>query len=341
MKDGFARWYVRLASWLIALGLFCALWPALELPGFIIEPENRFKAFLQLAMLHGSWLLFPLIAEAALILLDRVHHHYWRRATGAALVLLLSLTAVYARFVEPRLLVVRTTVMPAPVDLNIALVADIHIGLFTRSDKLQQVVDRLNAMHVDLVLFAGDLTYDPPRDLAAALAPLRHLNKPMYAVLGNHDVQLPGPPLANRIHAALAGAPIIFIEHRVVDLPKVRLAGLYDYWTALDDTDFLRTLPHDKPLLVLMHQPHSLRELRGVDFTLAMAGHTHGGQVALPWITAKVFKAERDEIYIDGLYDTPMGKLFVTRGVGVTGMPVRLNCPPTIDLIELGRGAKD
>jgi len=339
MRSILSRWYVRMALWLLAIGLFGALWPALELPHFIVEPENRWKAFLQLGLLHGSWLSFPLIAEAALILVNRAHRRYWRRATGAALVLVLSLLLVYARFVEPRLLVVRTTVVPAPVDLDIALVSDIHVGVFTRTDKLQQMVEKLNAMHVDLVLFAGDLTYDPPRDLAAALAPLKRLNKPMYAVLGNHDVQLPGPPLEERIHAALAGSPVVFIEHRVIDFPKVRLAGLHDYWTALDDTAFLRALPRDKPLLVLMHQPHSLRELHGVDFLLAMAGHTHGGQVSLPWITAAVFKADRDEIYIDGLYDTPFGKLFVTPGVGVTGTPVRLNCPPTIDLIELRRVA--
>ncbi|HJU27187.1 MAG TPA: metallophosphoesterase [Rhodanobacteraceae bacterium] len=333
------RWYVRLALWLLAIGLFGALWPALELPHFIIEPENRWKAFLQLGLLHGSWLLFPLIAEAALVLVNRAHRHYYRRATGAALVLILSLVLVYARFVEPRLLVVRTTVVRAPIDLDIALVSDVHVGLFTRSDKLQQMVDNLNAMHVDLVLFAGDLTYDPPRDLAHALVPLKRLNKPMYAVLGNHDLQLPGPPLDSRIQAALARTPVRFIEHRVIDFPQFRLAGLYDYWTALDDTAFLRALPRDKPLLVLMHQPHSLRELRGVDFTLAMAGHTHGGQVSLPWITASVFEADRDEIYIDGLYHTLLGNLFVTRGVGITGTPVRFLCPPTIDLIELRRAA--
>ena len=339
MKHWLSRWYVRLGLWLTGIVLFGVLWPARELPHFTIEPENHWKAWLQLGLLHGSWLLFPMIVEAALIVRNRARRRHWRRAIGAALVLLLSLTAVWARFVEPRLLVVRTTVVPAPIDLDIALVADVHVGLFTRPDKLQQMVEKLNALHPDLVLFAGDLTYDPPRDLAHALAPLRHLDQPMYAVLGNHDVQLPGPPLQRDIHAALAGAPVVFIEHRVVQFRTFRLAGLYDYWTAQDDTQFLRALPHDKPLLVLMHQPHSLQDLHGVDFTLAMAGHTHGGQVALPWITAAVFKAERDEIYINGLYDTPLGRLFVTPGVGVTGTPVRLFCPPTIDLIELRRHA--
>src|SRR5690348_5108030 len=195
MRNPLSRWYVRLILWLIAIGIFCVWWPVREMPHFIIEPQNRAKAFLQLAMFHGSWLLFPAMLEAALILWNRARRRHWRRAIGAALVLLLALVGAWARFVEPNVLVVRATVVPAPIDLNIALVADVHVGLFTRPDKLRQMVDRLNAMHVDLVLFAGDLTYDPPRDLGAALAPLRKLDKPMYAVLGNHDVQLPGPLL--------------------------------------------------------------------------------------------------------------------------------------------------
>lgn len=340
MRNPLSRWYVRLTLWLIAIAIFCVGWPAWELPHFIIEPQNREQAFLQLALFHGSWLLFPAMLEAALILWNRARQRLWRPATGAALVLLLALVGAWARFVEPNVLIVRTTVVPAPLDLNIALVADIHVGLFTRPDKLRQMVDRLNAMHVDLVLFAGDLTYDPPRDLRAALAPLRKLDMPMYAVLGNHDVQLPGPPLQARIQAALEGAPVTFIEHRALDFPNFRLAGLHDYWTALDDADFLRKLPQDKPLLILMHQPHTLRKLHGVHFALAMAGHTHGGQVALPWVTAHLFKAERDEIYIDGLYHTPIGELFVTSGVGFTGVPVRLNCPSRIDLLELRRPAQ-
>lgn len=340
MKPRFSPRHVRSLLWIAATLVFCVLWPALEFPHFTIEPENRLKAFLQLALFHGSWLLFPLIALCAWRAFVRWRRHHWRRATGAVLLLGWSLVTVWARFVEPNVLVVRRTIVSAPIDLNIALIADVHVGLFTRPDKLQQIVQKLNAMHVDLVLFAGDLTYDPPKDLAAALAPLRHLNKPMYAVLGNHDVQLPGPPLEAAIRKALWGSPVIFIEHRVIDFPNFRLAGLYDYWSARDDTAFLRALPQDKPLLILMHEPHSLQWLHGVPFALAMAGHTHGGQVHIPWLTAEVFKLTRDEIYIDGYYATPIGKLFVTRGVGITGVPERFDCPSTIDLIELRRSVR-
>jgi predicted MPP superfamily phosphohydrolase len=311
------------------------LWPAWEFPHFLTPPQMRVEAFVQLALFHGSWLLIPLLVQSAIKAIMRFRQHRKLRATGAAVLAAMCLLLIYARFVEPSLLVVRRTVIPAPINLDIALVADIHIGRFTRPAKLKQMVARLNTLHVDLVLFAGDFTYGPPNDLAAALAPFRRLNKPMYAVLGNHDEQLPGPPVAGKIKRALAGSPVHFIGHRVVDFPNFRLAGLRDWWTGLDNTAFLKALPHDKPLLILMHQPHSLRALRGVDFALAMAGHTHGGQVHIPWLTREAFLLLRDEKYVNGYYATPTGKLFVTPGVGITALPLRFDCPPTIDVLEL------
>jgi predicted MPP superfamily phosphohydrolase len=325
------------AAWLVAIVVCCILWPALDYPTFDIEPQERAKAFLQLALLHGAWLLWPLLAQSMYMAWRHLRARRRLRATGAIALAIVCAVLCYARFVEPNELVVRRTVIQAPIDLNIALVADVHIGIYTRPRKLRQLVDKLNALHVDLVLFAGDFTYDPPRNLAAALAPLQRLQQPMYAVLGNHDVELPGPPLARKIKHALAGSPVHFIAHRVIDFRGFYLAGLYDWWSGRDDAAFLRGLPRDKPLLILMHQPHSLRTLQGIPFALAMAGHTHGGQVAIPWLTDAAFRLTRDERYVDSYYHTPAGPLFVTPGIGVTGMPLRFNCPPTIDVLELHR----
>lgn len=333
------RWPRRLVrgAWLAAIVVFCVAWPAWEYPTFDIEPQQRVKAFVQLALLHGSWLLWPLLLQSAVKAWRRFRVRRILRAGSALGLAVLCALLCYARFVEPSELVVRHTAIPAPVDLDIALVSDTHIGIYTRPAKLVQLVRRLNTLHVDMVLIAGDLTYDPPHDLAAALAPLRHIDKPTYVVLGNHDVQLPGPPLANKLHRALAAPNLHFIEHRVIDFPAFRLAGLYDWWSGRDDTAFLKALPHDKPLLVLMHQPHSLRALHGVDFALAMAGHTHGGQVYIPGLTQWMFRRLRGEQYVNGYYVTPVGKLFVTPGIGVTGVPLRFDCPPTIDVLQLRR----
>jgi predicted MPP superfamily phosphohydrolase len=338
MKISRRRW-LSLGLWLAGIAIFCFLWPALEYPRFDIEPKQRDEAFLQLALLHGSWLLWVLLAQSLVKAVLRFRESRHVRGVGALVLAMLCLAVCYARFVAPNRLVVRRTVIPAPIDLDIALVADTHVGIYTRTGKLRQMVAKLNSLHVDMVLIAGDLTYDPPHDLAAALQPLRHINKPTYVVLGNHDVQLPGPPLANKIHRVLAGSGVHFIEHRVVDFPRFRLAGLYDWWSGRDDADFLKAVPHDKPLLILMHQPHSLRALHGIDFALAMAGHTHGGQVYIPWLTNQMFLRIRDETYVNGYYDTPAGKLFVTPGIGVTGVPLRFDCPPTIDVLELRRHA--
>lgn len=330
------RWCLR-SAWLLAIVATCVVWPAVEYGRFDIEPGEHAKAFLQLALLHGSWLLWPLLAQSVFKAWRRARTQRRWRAAGAGALALACALLCYARFVEPAELVVRRTVIAAPVDLDVALVSDVHVGLYTRPAKLAQLVAKLNALHPDLVLFAGDFTYDPPRDLARTLAPLRGLDRPMYAVLGNHDLELPGPPLADRIKRALAGSPVHFIAHRVIDFPTFRLAGLHDWWSGRTDPAFLRRLPRDKPLLVLMHQPHSLAALAGIPFALAMAGHTHGGQVFVPWLTPLVFLVSRDERYLDGYYRTPRGALFVTPGVGVTGVPLRFDCPPTIDLLELRR----
>jgi len=328
------RWLGR-GAWVAAIVVFCIVWPAWEYPTFDIEPQQRFEAFVQLALLHGSWLLWPLLLQLGVKAWLRWRERRRWRAAGTIALACVCTVLCWSRFVAPNRLVVRRTMIPAPIDLNIALVADMHVGIFTRTAKLAQMVRKLNAMDVDMVLIAGDLTYDPPHDLAATLAPLRHIDHPTYVVLGNHDVQLPGPPLAHKIFRAMAAPNVHFIAHRVIGFKNFRLAGLYDWWIGRDDTAFLRALPHDKPLLVLMHQPHSLRALRGVDFALAMAGHTHGGQVYIPGLTETVFMLMRDEKYVNGYYDTPTGKLFVTPGIGVTGVPLRFDCPPTIDLLEL------
>jgi len=237
---------------------------------------------------------------------------------------------------------VRFAGLPAAFDgYTLLQISDPHVDMDAAiTDAL---IRRIDEARYDACVLTGDFrarTFGRYDAVLEALARVRaHLTGPMYAVLGNHDVQLPGPPLANRIHRVLAGSPVRFIEHRVIDFPDFRLAGLHDWWSGRDDAAFLKTLPHDKPLLILMHQPHSLRALHGVRFALAMAGHTHGGQVYLPWLTREMFLRIRDERYVNGYYDTPAGKLFVTPGVGLTGLPLRFDCPPTIDVLELRRNA--
>lgn len=78
------------------------------------------------------------------------------------------------------------------INKRIALVSDLHVGMFAQESLTQRVVDQLNSLDLDMVLFAGDRTYEPrPGDLATLLGPLEDLQHTSYAVLGNHDVGVP------------------------------------------------------------------------------------------------------------------------------------------------------
>ena len=89
--------------------------------------------------------------------------------------------------------------------------------------------------------------------------------------------------------------------------------------------------------LLLAHQPDTYAFVPPGSAFLGMAGHTHGGQIRLPWLTGLVLRSLTRNPWWDGLYDTPAGRIFVTPGVGTIGLPMRFGVPPTIDVISLVR----
>ncbi|MEC7120737.1 MAG: metallophosphoesterase, partial [Pseudomonadota bacterium] len=262
-----------------------------------------------------------------------------------ALVLIaFSLLLLYSRFVEPNWLLMRQTriALDTPQRLaqpvTVALVADIHLGLFSgQAKQLRRIAKAVNAAQPDLVLFAGDWTYEPNRgDLAQQFAALQHIHAPMYSVLGNHDEELPGPPLQQALRAALASLGIADLEGQIVDLAEVRLLGTGDLWAGKADLAGLSALPHDKPWLVMAHNPDTVSQIPSLPARpLMVAGHTHGGQVNLPYLTAWVLRKTSQLGCKEGLYQQPTAQVFVTAGTGLVGLPLRFGMPPRIDLLTL------
>jgi uncharacterized protein len=246
----------------------------------------------------------------------------------------------WGRLIEPELLRVRETVIhgiPSGAQpLRVALVSDIHWGLFGRDHQLKRLVQRLNSLHADAVLVAGDWTYEPQRDLAQGFAPFAELKIPVYAVLGNHDESAPGPRVADALRAALALNHVQLIEGKSMHFKGWELVGIDDLWGGKPHAQIARLLaqPSDTRL-VLTHQPDTAQLFpRGAAF-VTLAGHTHGGQIQLPWLTQAVLRATTRNDWWDGLYAVPAGNLFVTTGTGMIGLPMRLGVPPTIDIVEL------
>ena len=273
----------------------------------------------------------------------------WAVATSRPAVRVLCMLAAlplaagsWARLVEPELLRVRQTVVrgvPAQADpVRIALVSDIHWGLFGRDHQVQRLVARLNELGVDAVFFAGDWTYEPRRDLVAGLAPLAQLRVPAFAVLGNHDTEAPGPPLAGALRSALEAHRVSVVEGRRLAWKGWEIVGLEDLWGGFPQRQIREHLGAPHPArLVLAHQPDTFEFVPPGSTFLGLAGHTHGGQIRLPWLTERVLRGSTRNPWWDGLYQTANARVFVTPGTGMIGLPMRLGVPPTIEVIALER----
>ncbi|MGE5116742.1 MAG: metallophosphoesterase [Betaproteobacteria bacterium] len=342
MLRGFILALRVLRDWrLWGLGAAAVLALALHDAASAWSPDGgHHRAVVKLAIYWGLWLGWPL----ALLLFLRMAGQLGRgRVVGAVLTLaLLMLTGgvLWARFVEPNQLRVIETSPGTACGVRVAVVSDLHVGLYVREDQIERLVRRLNALDVDAVLIAGDFTFEPDRDLRAAFAPLGLISHPVYAVLGNHDEQLPGAPLKEPLVRELQSLGVHLIEGRRVPLGRCELAGLGDLeaGAAARDLARLKATHWSRPpaqRVLLTHEPDTVFDVAPGSAALMLAGHTHGGQVVLPWLTDLLLYHISRGGWQRGLYRSEAMPLFVTSGTGMARLPLRFRMPPTIDVLAL------
>jgi len=229
---------------------------------------------------------------------------------------------------------------------RIVQTSDLHIGNSMEGRRLERLVGRVNALDPDLIVVTGDIFDFNPAVLergARALAGLR-ARYGVFAVLGNHDSYVG----AEQVAAALRDhAPDLrLLRREVVRLPvsaPLYLAGIDDpgrSWTArnvdLPDLQALaEELPSDGPTVLLVHRPEAFPQAARLGFPLVLAGHTHGGQLALPTLGGQLNLARLMTRYHRGLFRENGSVLYVNRGAGVAGPAIRVNCPREITTIEL------
>ena len=112
--------------------------------------------------------------------------------------------------------------------------------------------------------------------------------------------------------------------------------GVGDLWAGKTDMRYMPDLPQDKPWVILSHNPDTVDMVPKLpSHPLMLSGHTHGGQVELPWLTNYIMKKVSILGHKKGLYQHENADVFVTVGTGMVGVPFRFRVPPTIDVIEL------
>ncbi|MCU0784957.1 MAG: phosphodiesterase YaeI [Verrucomicrobia bacterium] len=275
-----------------------------------------------------------------------------RRKFLATLGLAVAGSGLYVRVIEPRWLTIgRHTVKLGLKDsgppLRILHLSDLHASQVVSLSFIGEAVQLGLSLKPGLICLTGDFItrgYKTLDGYAEVLKPLA-ANAPTFACLGNHDggvwaARRRGHADTNRVREMLAKAGVTLLHNAAKTIRirerDLRLVGLGDLWAG----ELQPMLAFDSPqptttdaTIVLSHNPDSKEALKPYPWDLLLSGHTHGGQMRLPFIGAP-FAPVRDKRFVEGLYRWSDRWIHVTRGVGNL-YGVRFNCPPEVGLLTL------
>ncbi len=379
-----------IGSWLGHLGALIAvlviLWSCLKTVQIKARTDNL-QILLQLVSFYARYWFVWLLLWANVQLLYDNQIIYW-------LLIALSLLYIYMSWVEPnRLRVSRfsinltvTATYQSATDISlvasssqsikrqpikrqaakIAVLSDIHIGIFSNPHQLARLVKCLNRLDVNAVLILGDWLYQATT-LDAQLSPFKTLNKPCYTVLSDADTQLVVDDAQNSESASnmqlmniLPTFGIQLLPEQGLHIAGINIIGIHNGSTM----DLPRVIEQQRsagqPLVIATHDikqleanPRTLSDAN--NDTLVIAGQTHGGQVNIPVLTPLMVRALTGNKLAAGLRRPDTAKqsdnhpkafnedekpskryqVWVNTGIGVTGLPFRFNCPPTIDVLTI------
>ena len=236
-----------------------------------------------------------------------------------------ALGAVQVKEVE-----VRLRGLPAALaGFKLVQISDVHVGALLRKDWVGHVVDRIRSLSPDLVAITGDLVDGTVDELREQVAPLGRLEAKhgVFFSTGNHDHY-------SGADAWCAHLPTLGVQplrnRRVSIAPGLELAGIDDPSGAPDLTKALAGRDPSLALVLLAHQPRQFAEAARNGVGLTLSGHTHGGQIwPFSWLVALA------QPYLAGLHARGESQLYVSRGTGFWGPPMRVLAPAEITLIRL------
>jgi predicted MPP superfamily phosphohydrolase len=220
---------------------------------------------------------------------------------------------------------------------TIAQISDIHMGVIVADRSIKKMVEEVNSLKPDLVVITGDLVDEDANHLEHLTGTLKSLSAPngVLAVTGNHDFYAG----VDRVVANAASAGVRFLRNA-----KTTIAGFLDVYGADDPTSAQfaggRIAPEsllgpeamDRPTVFLYHQPIRIEEMAARGADLLLSGHTHKGQIwPISYISRRIYP------YQTGLYKIGKSSLYVSRGIGTWGPPLRVDSVPEIVLITLRR----
>jgi uncharacterized protein len=251
--------------------------------------------------------------------------------------------------------------LPAPLEgFTIAQLSDFHHSLVVSAEYLANCVELANREKPDLIALTGDFITGPPNQeensyawlgmsvpqidhyLEKCVEVLSGLHAPhgVFAVMGNHDGWFDIDKVAGAI--GQTDWRLLRDEHQVVDIggAGLQVVGLRDLMCESIDLDrAFRGVDASHPTVVLMHNPDLFAEVAVRRPDLILAGHTHGGQVSLPFIGPPIVPSRFGARYASGLFRLGSARMYVNRGLGTILPPIRFRASPEISIFTLTRAA--
>jgi predicted MPP superfamily phosphohydrolase len=245
--------------------------------------------------------------------------------------------------------------LPPELDgLRIAQLSDIHIGDYMPPHEIARAVDMANDLHPDISFVTGDFVSSEGDPLDACITELSRLRAPLgvWGCNGNHEIYAGVEEEAARLFhekgMRLLRAQSAVVEHNGGRFNLLGVDYQRDHMVSGEHTgpmlkEIEPLIRHDMPNILMSHNPNSFQRAAELGIELSLAGHTHGGQVKFEIVDHSVSPARLITPFVAGLYKLPLATngqkaaLYVNRGLGTFGFPVRIGVPPEITLLTLRR----
>jgi predicted MPP superfamily phosphohydrolase len=234
---------------------------------------------------------------------------------------------------------------PALDGFVIGMVSDIHSSAFMTKEDMDEYVKALLSLNADLLVLPGDFVNSMTDEVYPFAESFSALHAPcgVFGVMGNHDFFAQNPERVAR-EVNDCGVRILRQEHVVIEKngASMALVGIDDTGRSDRARGLMQTALGNAPSgvirVLLCHRPYFLDQAAAENIHVVLSGHTHGGQVVFGRFgEVTITPAQLASRYIWGVYRRGNTHMFVSRGIGTVGLPMRINCPPEVAVITLTR----
>ncbi len=221
------------------------------------------------------------------------------------------------------------------ISLKIVQLSDLHITPDIDVVHLDAMVEKINQINPDLVLFTGDIIQSGAHKVQKQLKSFQELKAKSYYVTGNHDIVYG----AKNLQSVMQKSGVELLDNRVVHIDmqgaKLQLVGLSDRYSFMrgvkrETKELFASLHSELPTILLAHQPKDVRLIGESRVDLQLSGHTHGGQIYPLSLLVKLVQP-----YFSGLYQHNKTTLYVSNGIGYWGVQIRYKAPREIAVLTI------